>query len=141
MKLPLVTLPLAAAIAGLSQVPALAEGIAIEHGYLTATIGGEANEPAFRIHTSGFPDGEAAARALQAIYDQWPKDQKPPTLVLDVKTKSPGPKVEALRQTALMLSKRADLRVIFLPAPRGAIPDSWTTATKILEEHATSAKP
>lgn len=137
-----ISLPtLLAAALPLLALSAHAEGIAVEHGYLTATIGSGEKQAGFQIHTAEFADGEAAARALQAIYDQWPEGEKPPTLLLEVKTKTPGPKVEALRQTALMLSKRPNLRVIFMPAPRGAIPDSWATAAQILEEHTKAPAP
>jgi hypothetical protein len=114
-----------------------AEVVRMEHGHLEVSVdhAPDGNGFVYTVAGSKYSDPAIAAKGLEYIYAHWP-EKKLPTLEYSCNTKLSDPGIGQIQAIVERIALRKDVVVIFRPPARGAIPDSWFTAAKLLKQSA-----
>ena len=113
-----------------------ADSIRVEHGYISITV--ERGEKPYKIVGASFGTAVEAARFLTYIDQKWPGEARP-TVVVEYRDKSVPEGDEEFEAALVRVEASAHGKVIRMPSPRGAIPESWMTLATLEKKWAEQA--
>lgn len=116
--------------------PLTADCIRVEHGYIQVTV--ERGEQPYKIGTASFASATEAAKFLDYLDQKWPGESRP-TIVVEYRDKSVPEGDEKFEAALTRIEASAHWKVIRMPPPRGAIPDSWSTLSDLKNKWAEQA--
>lgn len=110
-----------------------ADLIRIEHGCLSISVDGSEQQTPYDVEGTKFRTAAEAAKFLKYLVDHWPNEPKP-TIVLEYKSKTTLDDSKTFDAAVHEVAKRPEWKVVCMPVPRGAVPDSWMTADRLAKQ-------